>query len=443
MQASRREVKPEWRWLRLVAGTAAVVRLAALAFYPPVQYSDSASYWRLAGAVHAGWGNYDGTRTPGYPVFLALAGSNNGAYGLQLLLGFLMTLGLFFLGWKLSGSPAFGAAIGLVHTLNPQQVFFEANILSESLATFLVFACMLGVFLWMRSGANRRAVLALGVGITASLAALTRPLFFFLPVWLALWLGLAHPGSLRKPQVGTILRILAPCLLLVGGWVLFIYNHFGVISLSTMNGYHMVQHTGAFFEYVPDEYKDIRDIYIKYRDQRIAEYGTQGNTIWDAIPELEQVSGLNFYDLSRTMAKISIDLIRAHPGLYLRSAASGWVMFWRAPVYWSGGETGSSTARQALEIYKRIIEGGLAVINLAFLVTSILALVSGRLRTAWKILPFLTLIASTIWLTSIVQTLLDHGDNPRFLVPLQSLVVLWVLWIAWQSWHFLRRSGVQ
>jgi len=38
---------------------------------------------------------------------------------------------------------------------------------------------------------------------------------------------------------------------------------------------------------------------------------------------------------------------------------------------------------------------------------------------------------------SILQTLLDHGDNPRFLVPLQSLVVLWVLWFGWQ---LLRRS---
>jgi phosphotransferase system glucose/maltose/N-acetylglucosamine-specific IIC component len=36
-------------------------------------------------------------------------------------------------------------------------------------------------------------------------------------------------------------------------------------------------------------------------------------------------------------------------------------------------------------------------------------------------------LAGTIWIASILQTLLDHGDNPRFLVPLQSLVVLWVL----------------
>jgi hypothetical protein len=30
----------------------------------------------------------------------------------------------------------------------------------------------------------------------------------------------------------------------------------------------------------------------------------------------------------------------------------------------------------------------------------------------------------TIWLTSIAQTFLDHGDNPRFMVPVQSLVLM-------------------
>ncbi len=39
-------------------------------------YSDTPSYRRLAEAVLHGFANYDGTRTPGYPVFLALVGSD-------------------------------------------------------------------------------------------------------------------------------------------------------------------------------------------------------------------------------------------------------------------------------------------------------------------------------------------------------------------------------
>jgi len=45
---------------------------------------------------------------------------------------------------------------------------------------------------------------------------------------------------------------------------------------------------------------------------------------------------------------------------------------------------------------------------------------------------FPLLLAGNIWVASIVQSLLDHGDNPRFLVPLQSLVILWLIWFLWQ-----------
>lgn len=54
-----------------------------------------------------------------------------------------------------------------------------------------------------------------------------------------------------------------------------------------------------------------------------------------------------------------------------------------------------------------------------------------------KILKPLTLLKTTtfvwfavgvVWLTSIIQTLLDHGDNPRFSVPIQRLVLFVILW---------------
>ena len=37
-----------------------------------------------------------------------------------------------------------------------------------------------------------------------------------------------------------------------------------------------------------------------------------------------------------------------------------------------------------------------------------------------------------VWLISVVQTLLDHGDNPRFLLPLQ-MVVFFVIIIVLES----------
>ncbi len=41
---------------------------------------------------------------------------------------------------------------------------------------------------------------------------------------------------------------------------------------------------------------------------------------------------------------------------------------------------------------------------------------------------FVWFAASVVWFTSIIQTLLDHGDNPRFSVPIQTLVLFVILW---------------
>ncbi len=102
--------------------------------------------------------------------------------------------------------------------------------------------------------------------------------------------------------VWTILLVAA---VLVGGWMTYINSRYHVFSVSTMSGYHLVQHTGYYFEDVPDEYAVIRDIYLDFRDARITERGTQGNTIWDAIPAIMDATGLSFYDLSGVLSKIS------------------------------------------------------------------------------------------------------------------------------------------
>ncbi|MDP3186220.1 MAG: hypothetical protein Q8M58_13210, partial [Anaerolineales bacterium] len=63
-----------------------------------------------------------------------------------------------------------------------------------------------------------------------------------------------------------------------------------------------------------------------------------------------------------------------------------------------------------------------------------------KIRQTLKMDAFLWFTASTIWLTSILQTLLDHGDNPRFLVPVQSLVVFLVLWWGLQITRRVRKG---
>ena len=122
-------------WLGGVLFIALIERILLSAFYPPVAYNDSSSYRSLANAIRAGWVGYDGTRTPGYPMFLAIVGPDQVVYRVQQILGLLVTAIFFYLGWKSTNRPAIGALVALLHTLNMGQLFFEANLLTETLAT--------------------------------------------------------------------------------------------------------------------------------------------------------------------------------------------------------------------------------------------------------------------------------------------------------------------
>lgn len=444
-------------WLIITAGVAFFVRLLIILAYNPVAFSDTHSYRRLADTVLHGFANYDGTRTPGYPVFLALTGTDQRAWIAQLLLGFIATLLLFFIGWKLTDKPWFGGLVALIHTLNFGQVFFESNLLTESLTTFLMILSMAGLLAWLLFPNLRSLWLAFLLGIISSIMLLVRPLFIYLPFLILLvifvepWLSRrarqhlieigdsTKIGSARYHPWRYGVALLIPVVLLVGGWMNFIHSQFNQWSLTTMTGYHLVQHTGSFFEYVPDEYASLRDTYIKYRDEHIAQFGTQTNTIWDAIPEMSKVSGYSFYALSRVLTSISIQLILNHPLLYIQSAVSGWWMFWRVPVYWSAEALRFPSLTGGLEIAILLQRGALFLTNLIFIVgslyfaiTDLIPVIRRRgLLFALKFSHptqyiFMWALLGNIWAASILQTLLDHGDNPRFLVPLQSLVVLWV-----------------
>ena len=452
-------------WLLIVFVTALISRLFLLLLYSPVTYSDTPSYRRLASSVLNLFAKYDGTRTPGYPGFLALVGSDQNVWIAQLLLGLITTLLLFYIGWKLTGRPRFGGLIALFHTLNLGQLFFESNLLTESLTTFLLVLTMAGALVWMIYPQYRNLWLSFSLGLVSTVTLLVRPLFIYLPFFLLIFLvfviqSKSHSTALLRDadsqfEVRPLQRkqiqwrfgiaFILPVMLLLGGWVTFIHARFGDWSLTTMTGFHLIQHTGSFFEYVPDEYASLRDTYIHYRDAHIAEFGTQTNTIWEAIPEMSRASGYNFYDLSKVLARISIQLIFEHPWLFMKSAISGWWMFWRTSVYWSPEALRFSGLIGTVDIaiqFQRVI---LFFINLVFIFSSMYFALSECLaavrHTPSRLLMrfinpaqhmYFWFLFGIIWMASILQTLLDHGDNPRFLIPLQSLVVLWVAWFFFQ-----------
>ena len=82
-----------------------------------------------------------------------------------------------------------------------------------------------------------------------------------------------------------------------------------------MGGFHLVQHTGQWFELLPEEDAVLRDIFLGTAPSISPTPGTTGNTIWDALPDMEKASGLGFFQLSDVMTRLSLqaDLAASRP----------------------------------------------------------------------------------------------------------------------------------
>ncbi|HET7009802.1 MAG TPA: hypothetical protein VFI11_03415 [Anaerolineales bacterium] len=402
-------------------------RLWLWSVYAPIEYGDTGSYFRAAAVLARGsLDGYDGTRVPGYPLFVAALGVDRESVWIgQMALGIGISLLLYALTLRMTGRPAVAFIVGVLYDLIPGQFLFEANLLTETLTAFLVILSLFLVGLVRRSSglAPGWSLLA---GLAAGAAGLVRILFYPLAVWLLPFVSMG--GSLSsRTRLGRAVLFAVPAAALLGGWIAWVNSSYGFLAPTTMGGYNLVQHTGVFFEYLPDEYAPMRDTYLRYRQARLAERGDQTNTIWEAIPELTRVTGLGFYDLSREMQRASLLLVREHPDLYARNVVEGWIDFWKAPVYWEPERVEASAARSLLNVWATagrvvsLLANAAYLLLMAALVLPIRAVRGLRRNGEWMA------AAGLIAFTSVLQTLLDHGDNPRFLVPLQMVVVMVVI----------------
>jgi hypothetical protein len=207
----------------------------------------------------------------------------------------------------------------------------------------------------------------------------------------------------------------------------FIYTRFKIIGLDSMGGYHLVNHVSSFFERAPEEYAPIRDTFLEFRAARMERTGSAANTIWDAIPTLMEQEKRNYYALARIMGTISQRLIAENPDLYAQNLVLGWWWFWRVGVFWLPQAIEPAALRSVLTGLMFIQRMTLFGVNLLFLAGSF-ALLWGKFRARLNPPLFIWFAASSVWVISILQTLAEHGDNARFLAPMQTLVVLVVGW---------------
>ena len=407
-----------------LAGLCVLIRLSVWFVYRPIIFDDTSTYDLMARQIfNLDFSQYLGQRTPVYPLFLLLSGLNPYVTWLyQSLLGVGVSLLLFHIAWRTTGHIRLAFLAGLSYSLCINQVFFEAGLLTESLSTFLLVLA-LDVFVLADESRSRRLILHGCLGVVISLAALTRPLLLFLfPLYLFFLLLM---GVGRRLETGLLLRgilaFLLPVVFLVGGWSLFNKSTTGYLGPTTLVGYNLTQHSGAFMELAPDRYADVRDVYLQFRAKRIAEAGTHSMTIWRATPAMLASTGLSYGELSRRLRDVSVYLFLHHPIRYGENVYTAWRRFWVVENYWQLDKLRVQALRSPLERAWKVERRLLVAVNWAYLVLGLVSLLAPRLRISMTRIEWLLL--ATVLSGSVLQAMTEFGENSRYAIPFQVLVL--------------------
>jgi uncharacterized membrane protein YhaH (DUF805 family) len=423
MRAIARPVRNEnFAPIVFVVSAGILARVAIWAVYDgPALAPDTGSYLELARALLTlDFSHYNGWRTPGYSILLLICGSSPPVVWLaQSLMGLLMTVLIYRIVEDCSKSRLAATTAALLHTLALNQLFFEAAVLSEALAGFLV---MLSFWASERAAFRGAPVggTTLAAGINA-MATLTRPIYFVGAAVQCCLLAIAAVHGRAKTVTIFLACFLAPVL----AWCAFNQATLGYFGLSTVTGLTLTNHSGAIIERAPDEFATLRDIYLKYRAEHIAVFGTHRMTIFDARPEMMARTGLSDAQLSQQLTRMSIRLFREHPADYAKSVAQAWLGFWTVPTPVIQDRFRSPSAFSIVSTIataeKWIFRAAYAVFLCLALPIAWIALIRNRARdTSWNCAAAMV---ATVLAVSVIQAFLEYGSAGRYAVPTQSLAM--------------------
>jgi len=422
-----------------------IASLAGLAYSiawdrAPLIVPDSADYIVVAQDLQDGKLDRLHDRTSGYPVLLLLTNSARGEpsralFFVQLSLHLVVVLLLVFLLRRSAVSKMLIALfVGL--SLIPPTVAISAFVLTEPLAQFTLVVGAVSLLLWLERGSARaRFALLLVSSMTFGLSALVRPAYQLLFVFVAgvLFLLLFQASHDQKAKlIVSIASVVLVSVLIVGGTAALNYRRYGYFGLTPLFGFNLSTRTVRVVERLPDEYAEIREILIQGRDRHLVgrhSSHTGVMYIWDLIPELQRVTGLDKPELSRYMLKLNLLLIKKAPLEYLKEVSRAMATFW-----FPRSTSLSDFNSRLLQLVWGAVH--LAVMTCFFLVGSFLigfGLLPPGLRES--VLPaeagpgglcaLFLLPLAIIFYTALTSTMFEVG-NPRYRTP-TDLLILFVL----------------
>lgn len=394
-------------------------------YYNPVTSPDSGTYQRLADQIsRMDFSLYNGQRTPVYPLLILFV---NNDYFLLWLVQSVMGLATAWLLYLLVRAHTKGSvwplAAGLMSLLSLNLMFFEPMVHTETASAFL-FALLGYLFVKYIHG-DRGGWAAAMLGVTAAALTLTRPQYAVVTLVLPIATLMFKPTQALRASLLVLILSVAPVL----GWMSFNKMTVDHFALTTLLGYNLTNHSGSFMEYAPDEYAQFRDIYLKYRDMKMEQTGSHHMTVFWARKELLSTTNLTEVELSTKLQELSVKLISQHPWLYLKSVAKAWVSFWTVPNYWNLKSLRSPNLAETMKWTWSIQQQIIRALNVLFILSAVTFFIitlrnSPRsVHQAWIPLA----LSGMVLAVSIVQALVEYGDNSRYYIPNQPIVIAVVI----------------
>lgn len=412
-------------WLLALLAIGVAMRLPIWFAYESIPLGDTSDYLDVADAFRRlDFSGYDAHRPPLYPVMLALLGLQERAVWLvQAALGLVSSVLFYVLARSRTGRRGWAFVAALPGSLFLNLLFMETSVLTETLSRFLLALSLFLLLQGARRACSSRVYWA-ATGVATVLVGFSHPLFLFLllPYGAFLFLAPLHDADGWRNRIGRSLAFGVPMVLAVAALSIFNQRVAGYLGPTSMTGFNLVNHSGAFIEHADERYAVIRDTYLPYRALGLDSTETGSQTIWRAQDELVAKTGWSFVEMSKELTAMSVDLFRRHPRLYLSHVLESWRAFWLLPIYWHVDRIEPAWFSRVLQAVWKV-EKLVGVMLLLLLVPQVLFVTLSAWRgRLWRYWSEEIMLLSTVLLTSVLQALVDYGQNPRYLLVVFSIL---------------------
>ncbi len=456
-----------WRTHAALLGLLVLLNVAVkitLWVQPSQTFPDSLGY--IAPAMRLldglGYGSQEnGFRTPTYPLFIAAillpfnhadlsscrearvpaclgeAQQEPGAQAnlraivaVQVLLGTLTILLVYWFAWKISRHAWVAALCAFTYPIDLSTGYWEISILTDTLTTFLL---MLAVCLTLLAAEARRyrGALHAALGVVLGALALCHSVYLLYAIVPAafLWLRQRQRGSndFSRYPISLALVLVIPAVFVLA-WSARNYRVDGYFTPSTISGYNLTQMVGPFMEQAPPSYRDLADIYLDYRADRIAVRGSHSGTIFFAYRDMLAKRGTTWAGLSQMLTAMSLQMIAQHPQDYARVFWQSFVQFWKFGLGRQNYQLPISFDWVKWFLDTRVHEAWTALFFITPLVLGLVQFVrrSETFSAAWIWFAIVTVLYAALF-----SSAFNFGDNERYRTHVARLQYSAVIATAW------------